>query len=191
MPPLSAECSVPSSSSRDVAEHEHELVGDLHRVVRIVDEQRTVEAEAHLRGRHHVRVIPEQPGVGHDEVVGERSSRLDRRLAMRPARRPSRWAPARRASGRSSTCGSLLEKCTMSRSPRRARISGPGSPPLYVHASVRTPGAISSDATRASSVISTIFGSGLVSAASGSFSACVPPGGLQALGVGDAAARHQ
>ena len=52
--------------------HQHELVGDADALVRIVDEQRPVQTEADLRGRHHVRVIPEEARVRHDEVVGER-----------------------------------------------------------------------------------------------------------------------
>ena len=42
----------------------------------IFDEERSVQTEADLRGRHDVRVIPEQSRVGHDEVVGERPAGL-------------------------------------------------------------------------------------------------------------------
>ena len=58
----------------NVAQDKHELVGDVETLVGIFDEQRPIQAKPHLRGRHHVRVIPEQSGVGNDEVVGERSS---------------------------------------------------------------------------------------------------------------------
>ena len=60
----------------DVAQHEDDLVLDADRVGWILDENRAVETEADLRGRHDVRVIPEQPGVRHDEVVGERTAWL-------------------------------------------------------------------------------------------------------------------
>ena len=68
----------------DVAQHQRQLVGHADAVVRIVHLQRAVEPEAHLRGRHHMRVIPEQPGVAHHEVVGERLAGLH--LGLRDAR---------------------------------------------------------------------------------------------------------
>jgi hypothetical protein len=55
----------------DVAQHEHELIGDLHLIVRVFHQQRPVETESDLRGRHDMRVIPEQSCVGDDEVVRE------------------------------------------------------------------------------------------------------------------------
>ena len=46
----------------------------------ILDQQRAVQAESDLRRGHHVRVIPVESGVAHDEVVGERLAALDCRL---------------------------------------------------------------------------------------------------------------
>ena len=60
----------------DVAQDQRDLVGNADAVFGILDHQRAVEAEAHLGRRHHVRVIPIQPGVADDEVVGERLTRL-------------------------------------------------------------------------------------------------------------------
>ncbi len=71
-PPLSAELEYAVAIEADVAQHQRELVGDAHAVGRIFDQERAVEAEAHLRRRHHVRVIPVEPRVAHHEVVGER-----------------------------------------------------------------------------------------------------------------------
>ncbi len=55
----------------DVAQHQHELIGRPDVIRRILHEQRAVQAEPDLRRRHDVRVIPEQAGVRHDEVVRE------------------------------------------------------------------------------------------------------------------------
>ena len=63
--------STPVAIETDVAQHECQLVGDTHAVGGVVDQQRTVEAESHLRGRHDVRVIPVESRIAHHEVVGE------------------------------------------------------------------------------------------------------------------------
>ena len=174
---------------RDVAEHEHELVGELHRIVRIGHEQRPVEAEPNLGCRHHVRVIPEQASIGHDEVVGERASRFDRRLrGAGHAIHLDGNLDAMPVDGR--RLGKPVREVHDQTIALASRINGPGRPPLYVHALVRTPGVISRDEIRASRVTSTIFGSGFISGASTSFKTGVPPFGLQALSVGDSTARH-
>ena len=66
----------------DVGEHQHCLVGRRGRLARIggPDEQRAIETITDLLRGLEMRVIPEEPGVGHDEVVIERATRLDRRL---------------------------------------------------------------------------------------------------------------
>src|SRR4051812_12048873 len=57
-------------------------------------------------------------------------------------------------------------------------MSGPGTDPLYVHASTDFPGLTSTVASLASRLISTIRGSGLISAASGSFRSASQTGGM-------------
>ena len=64
----------------DVAQDQGELVGDTHAVGRIVDQQRTVEAESYLRRGHDVRVIPVESRIAHHEIVGERLAVLHLRL---------------------------------------------------------------------------------------------------------------
>src|SRR6185295_12446589 len=68
-------------------------------------------------------------------------------------------------------------KCTITRSPTLARMTGPGHEPLYVRTSVFTPGQISTGAMRASRSISTTFGSGFLSTASTSEMPSLKPGG--------------
>ena len=79
----------------------------------------------------------------------------------------------------------------MRRSPRRARISGPGQAAVVrpcVGAHARRD--LQSDEMRASSVISTIFGSGLASAASASFSPASQPLGCRLWASATARGRH-
>ena len=45
-----------------------------------VDDERTIEAVAQLRGACFVRVEPEEAGIRDDEVVVEGVTRFDRRL---------------------------------------------------------------------------------------------------------------
>ena len=151
------------------------------RLGRVLDEQRAVQAEADLRGRHHVRVIPEQTGVRHDEVVGERAARLAppaARCSGTPSisigtRRPCQWTVV--------GCGSWFVKCTISRSPTlhanqragNAAVVGPRVDPFARRR-------VSTGATRASRLISTMCGSGLRSGASRSLRSAVPAGRLEA-----------
>jgi hypothetical protein len=74
-PPLSAASRRAVLVEADVAQDHRDLVGHAHAVVRVLDQQRAVEAEAHLRRRHVVRVIPEQPRVAQHEVVDEALAR--------------------------------------------------------------------------------------------------------------------
>ena len=86
----------------------------------ILDEQRAVQAEADLRRRHHVRVIPVKPGVADDEVVGERLALLhfglrDAGHAVHLDRHAHAVPVDRRRLGKS------FVKWTISRSPTCAR----------------------------------------------------------------------
>jgi hypothetical protein len=113
----------------DVAEDHHDLVETGGGFLRVLDEQGAVQPEPDLRRRHHVRVIPEEARIAEHEVVGERAARLD--LGCDTPGTPSIAIGIRRPCQCTVVgSGRALEKWTMRRSPTRARISGPGMPPL-------------------------------------------------------------
>ena len=69
-PPLSADSRGAASVEADIAEHQRQLIGNARRLAD-PRRERAVKAKAHLRRRHHVRVIPVQTRVAQREVIGE------------------------------------------------------------------------------------------------------------------------
>ena len=55
----------------DIVQDQNQLVRDADGVGRVFHQKRAGQPVANLRSRHHVRVIPEEARIGHDEVVGE------------------------------------------------------------------------------------------------------------------------
>ena len=64
----------------DVRQHQHELVAERGRVLRIGHNDRSVEAAADLRRRVAVRVIPVRPRVAQRDLVAKLRARFDGRL---------------------------------------------------------------------------------------------------------------
>ena len=82
------------------------------RLVGAADDQRAVEAALELLGLVDVRVVPERPGVRHDESVLERSARFNRwlhRLRSVHIRGDTEPVPVNRGRLRQAVCQSHLD----------------------------------------------------------------------------------